>query len=239
MNKKRFLLIVPILLAMAFVGFSCKSNVPTLPNDYISLVTQGNQWNELHSNGSLPPEYQYEHTIINKIGNDTLVNGLTYYKLLTSQDEALAEWIVNGLLREDVNEQKVYYKPKNKPELLLYAFNVRVGDVLQTYDYREWAGNLPIAITVNNIDSININNKMYKRIFITSIASDEGGGNYGENNVWIESIGGINGLLNSYLTVSTPGSDGITLSCFYKNNELIYKPNEQQECFVWGSLSNF
>jgi hypothetical protein len=199
----------------------CIREIDTAQNTYIPMIVQGNQWNELHLNISVPPGYQYARTYITKIGNDTVIDGVQYYKLLTASDSLSSDWQANGCIRENAVEQKIYYKPENKPELLLYAFDVHIGDTWETYDYR-FADNF--SVTVTNIDYVNINGTMHKQIFISTTY---------ENNLWIEGIGGLNGLLNSYQAVNPPGSDGISLSCFYKNSELTYKPNETEECFVW------
>jgi hypothetical protein len=205
----------------------CIREIDTAQNTYIPMIVQGNQWNELHLNISVPPEYQYAHTYITKIGNDTVIDGVQYYKLLTASDSLSSDWQANGYIREDVVEQKVYYKTDNEDESLLYAFNVQVGDSFETYSYI--MGKNHVTVVINNIDSVYINTMWHKRIYITSLYDS-----YEEkSHIWIEGIGGTDGLLGSNWAIQWTGSHPPVLSCFFNKGNLIYKPNETEDCFVW------
>jgi hypothetical protein len=234
-NLLTFVIATLLLFAMITTSGCCKCPDPSPDPDtettgYKALVVAGNQWNEFYLNISIPPEYQYARTYITKIGNDTIVDGVQYKRLLAARDSLAENWQANGYIRENVEEQKVYYKPENNEESLLYAFDVQVGDSLETYCYIP--GRMPVTIVINAIDSILINNVWHKEIHITSKSFLY---DYYEetNHVWIEGVGGTDALLYSNWAKSWAGSHPPVLSCFYNNGNLIYKPNEQTECFVW------
>jgi hypothetical protein len=198
-----------------------------------SLLKHGNQWNELAENISLPPEYQYQKTCITRIGTDTVLNSGTYYKLLTARDEHSNIWQENGYIREsiDIKRHKVFYKPAvDEPEILLYDFKAQVGDKIQSYDFQSMTN---VEITVEAIDYISIKGKLRKRMYVRSTALDincicE------ENHIWIESVGNMDGLLQSTVTVRPAGGEQISLLCFLQNNELVYKPENTNggDCFI-------
>jgi hypothetical protein len=228
--KKIFFYIVVALVGM--IGTPCCEYVPEVENElnkpYIPMIVPGNQWNELAENGSLPPQYQYERTYVTTIGKDTLINNIVYYKLLTAQDSLSNIREDNGFIREDTVNQKVYYKPIDKPERLLYDFHVQIGDVLKTYDMAE----SEVLMNVEKIDSVLIGVTWHKRMTVLSIRD-----NY--YYTWIEGIGGFRGLLSG---MSSSGMDGEikSLLCFYQNGYLIYKPTETgiDDCYVWRYVNH-
>ena len=200
---------------------------------YIPMLVQKNQWNELVKNISLSPEYQYERTYITKLGGITDVGGVSYYELKTTRVETADVWETVGYIREDVEQQKVYYKPLEQAEILLYAFDVQAGDVLQSHDifFRE-----PVEVTVrvDSIKTIRIDNMQRKQIYVTA----NGTGDYSTspcNRVWIEGIGNTDGFLQSTRMLPPPGSLQYTLQCFFNDDQLIYKNSETgiEDCFVW------
>jgi len=200
----------------------------------IPLLTEGNQWNELAENQSIPPEYQYQRTYITKTGNDTLINGVNYYKLFTAKDESASIWMENGCIREDVENRKVYYKPDNEPEILLYDFSAQVGDKIQSYDLQYKTN---VEITVEFIDYFFIGGKLRKQMNVRSTALDVNCICF-EDHVWIEGIGNTDGFLQSTTAVHLDGGEQITLQCFFQNEELVYKPENtgSEDCFVWRYL---
>jgi hypothetical protein len=222
-----------ILLFMLFLFAGIKT--VNAQEAYISMIVPGNQWNELAENGSLPPQYQYKRTYITILGNDTIIDGLNYYKLLTAKDALSSVWEVNGYIREDLVNRKVYYKPENHSELLLYDFDIQVGDIIQSYEnqysFKE------VSITVEAIDYILTGNKLRKKITVRSTCFDEDA-TYFEDHVWIEGIGCTNDFLKSTSAFDPDGSEQLSLLCFSQNEELIYKPEETgiEDCFVWRYL---
>ena len=212
----------------------------TLPPEYIPMLVSGNKWNELTENISLPPEYQYQRTYITKIGSDTLINGVSYYKLVTAKDELSSIWLNNGYIREDLETRKVYYKPqKDEQEILLYNFNVldmQVGNEIQSYDIQSKT-NVLLSVGSVEYDYIGGKNRMIATIRSTSL--DVNCICY-EDHIWIEGIGNMDGFLRSTMAIKLNGSDKMSLLCFFQNEELVYKPENTsiEDCFVYKLTSS-
>jgi len=223
------------LLFTLFVCYSTALFGLEPPPEYIPMILPENQWNELAENVSLPPEYQYQRTYITKTGNDTLINGVHYYKLLTAKDELSSIWLNNGYIREDIESRKVYYKPqKDEQEVLLYNFNVfdmRVGNEIQSYDLLSKTN---VLLNVGRVEYNYIGGKYRMTVTLRSTSLDVNCICY-EDHVWIEGIGNTDGFLRSTMAVKPSGSDKISLLCFFQNEELMYKPENTniENCFVY------
>jgi hypothetical protein len=242
-----------ILLCIAAASMACENSQAnggdgTLPNDSVDnssyiprIAMPGNRWNELAKSVSLPPEYQYERTYVTAIGEDTLVDGITYYKVLTAYDSLSNVWEYQGLIREDTAKRRVYYSPPAwqgglLPEVVLYDFQVQVGDTLQFYNsgYESVspAGN-NISGVVESVDSVLVKEIPRKRITIRSEAGER-------VHQWVEGLGDVqNGFLRGNIAMYSPGSNEIRLLCFYQNEGLIYKPTETgvDDCYVWKYIN--
>jgi hypothetical protein len=207
---------------------------------YIPMIVPGNQWNEYGAHYSLPPQYRYKRTYITTIGKDTIIGGLSYYTLLTTKDSLSSIWNLNGCIREDIANRKVYYKPINNPEFLLYDFDVQLGDSMIIHDPQF---TLELLIKVVKIDSILIKDQLHKRIsFLTWYIGEEGPEGPPDTNIWIEGIGGTKDLLQKQTYMAhTGGSEVIKLLCFFHNENLVYKPENElypDDCFVWVEPTN-
>lgn len=228
------------LFLVLFVCYSAMLLGLTPPAEYIPMLVSGNQWNELAENISLPPEYQYQRTYITKIGSDTLINGVSYYKLLMAKDELSSIWLNNGYIREDLEARKVYYKPqKDEQEILLYNFNVldmQVGNGIQSYDIQSKT-NVLLSVGSVEYDYIGGKNRMIATIRSTSL--DVNCICY-EDHIWIEGVGNMDGFLRSTMAIPLDGSDKMSLLCFFQNEELVYKNQKTniEDCFIYKLISS-
>jgi len=235
--KKILLIFLPLLLALAVITTGCNeaeaiennNNDDDVPFEYIPMLLPENQWNEFVENSSIPREYKFYNTYISKIGNDTLINGVNYYKLLTTKDEFSSIWLNNGYIREEIENGKVYYKPENELEILLYDFSAQVGDVIESWDM---LSKEKVLLRVDSVNNILIGSKTRKQIIVSI--------NYNQNYwfgeyVWIEGFGNLSGVFRSTGTARKDGIDQITLLCFFQNSDLVYKPENRRfdDCFVW------
>jgi len=156
-----------------------------------------------------------------------------YKKVFASTDSLASKWVLKGCIREDVSAQKVFYKPVEKEEVLLYSFNVKVNDTIQLFDFRLGAQSVCYN-TIVAIDSVIIDRNLTKRIKISSIRDPA------EINVdfsyWIEGVGGNKGLLTSSLPLLLCGETSVLL-CNYQQGSLKYKSSDEgfNECFIWGT----
>jgi len=239
-----------IILKLVVVFLMLTKSFFSYGNEYIPLLKQGNQWNELVQNFSVHPDGHFQITHITKIGNDTIINGIRYYELLTARDEFSSIWTSNGYIRECIVSRSVYYKPiANESEILLYDFSLQVGDEVLSYDFIFPTRRHNVLIRVEAIDYVLIGEKLRKRmnVRVTDLSRD-----FFRNHVWIEGIGNMDGFLRSTFGTPIAGGGPISLLCFFQNDELIYKNDNVwiynpedidifEDCFAWwirGSQSN-
>ncbi|MDR1739734.1 MAG: hypothetical protein LBR45_03145 [Bacteroidales bacterium] len=207
--------------------------IPAIENEYTPLLKPENQWNEVFKNISLSPEYQYQKTSITKIGDDTLIDGVSYYKLLTTKDSLASIRLNNGYIREEAESRKVYYRHANNPEVLLYDFSLKVGDTIQSYDF---LNKRDVIIEVKSISEVLVGSKLLKQINVSSRYLNVENGNAGnQEHTWIEGIGNIDGFLRGTVANYSPGGEQVFLLCFFQNEKLLYKPEDTGivECFIW------
>jgi len=189
---------------------------------YLSQDSQG--YYNLHG----PMKYWFTNTQI-KIKGDTLLKNIdsnktyTYKKIYIQENQNLI-WKLNGFLREDTVQRKVYaYDKINFVDGLIYDFSMKENDVdslCNTYNYA-W-GNFSLYYAISR-DSIIIEGK--KRLRITF-----------NNDVWVEGIGSLLGLTNSahFLSTSTP-----VLLCYFENNKQVYHDSSFTDCFyTYGSITD-
>ena len=70
-----------------------------------------------------------------KFEGDTIINDLEYKKVLQADDSIHSDWYINGFIREEVANQKVYLYDKYRDEnMLLYDFSLETGDSILTGD---------------------------------------------------------------------------------------------------------
>ena len=135
---------------------------------------------------------------------DTLLNELTYKKLF------IGDHNYYGCIRENENKfyaELVFYEPQELGEILLYDFSVSVGDTIISNTTEGILSHSPI---ITEIDTIELENNEKRKLFFLN----------GGEDIWIEGIGSIYGLLFpafSYVTNYTTTH----LVCF-KQNEVVY-----------------
>ena len=196
-------------------------------NDYIPMIVPGNQCNELVTTETGGEPAYNIFTSIYKIGEDSIVNGITYKKV---QGSAM-------LLREDINEKRVYRKDGLHPEYIAYDFSLKKGNILKT---KMFYGGIfdelsDVDIYVIDIDSIEINLIYHKRYYISiRPSSDQNIEVEFHDRIWIEGIGCLNGFELS--TVPSLMGSSQELLCFYQNNELVYKPKVNSLCYYSSSI---
>ncbi len=138
-----------------------------------------------------------------KLISDTIISGIKYFKLYSSND--LNNWKIKALLNEDSTDQKIFCDGT-----LIYDFKLKIRDTIIINVFE---------LVVDTIDSIRIGSNNYKRIRLN---------NYFFKRIdWIEGIGASIGpisIMNRFGDMCQ--TDYIdTLLCFYNNDTLIYQTN--------------
>lgn len=180
-------------------------------------------WTERMGNGEQPASY-YCYGL--KSG-DTTINAVTYHKLYRSQDTVLSETEFYGGIRE---EAKRVYLITGGTELLIYDFNLNVGDTF----HNSGVGHDGI---VSGIDSVNIAGQFRKRYAFTMAD----GSNMAWSGSWIEGVGnsGIGGLIHVFALQPTCDCATDNL-CFRQDNAWVYHNPEYSSanCISGGTSLN-
>lgn len=163
----------------------------------------------------LPNDYEHVNYSITFSG-DTLINNMTYHKLITPFASLRKGY--RGAIRQDIAAKKVFIVPPTEiSEILLYDFNLQVGDSVKGYIFPN--------DTIESIDSIAVGMSFRKRWKI----------NNGYNVYIIEGIGSTYGLLEPSPMYCTDCPE-FQLNCYSENNQTIY-PDLQTNCELINSLN--
>lgn len=167
-----------------------------------------------------------------KIYQDTLIDNLSYRKLLLSTDTLFSNVSFLGGIREDSSRIYLgnsYYHTK---EVLLYDFNLDNGDTLTIH--RIININSPtitsVKAKIDSVNRINIGGHTKKRLYIEYECDLSG---YTENDIWIEDIGSIkNGFLNESCNCLTGCYSKTYLTCYFEDNILVWRDSTFDNCYI-------
>ena len=128
---------------------------------YQAMVVEGYSWNVVSSYLQMFPDTKKYSTQKQLIEGDSVVDGIVYKKLWWFSDANSDEKSLVVLLREDIEEQKVFAYDKGV-EVLLYDLGVEVGDTIKVlgdlsdlvYDFYSTIIKENISLVVDNIDFI-------------------------------------------------------------------------------------
>jgi hypothetical protein len=163
------------------------------------------------------PGYPYEgffHTY-DTTSPDTVYNGNVYQKLLTTYSNNFIIWGTGygGALRDNGLGQVYYWAPGEPDPVLLYDFDVQVGDTVEDV-YSIWTQD----VRVYSVDQTIVNGTQRKRIGLECLDQPGFIGAY-----WIQGIGGIGGL---FRTTACPSVSGIgALVCMTVNDTILWGAN--------------
>ena len=159
-----------------------------------------------------------DYTFSYSIGGDTVINNITYHKMIKSgsihQHCAYSNYVNSwnyfsyyvGAIRQDTALRKVYFaNPSTTSEIVFYDFSANVGDTLSMFD---------MCTVVTSIDSILIGNNYRKRF------------NFGSSGYSaIEGIGTTTGFFEPVCPFEYFG----TLVCFAQDGHTLY-PDTTTNC---------
>ena len=101
---------------------------------YQPMVIEGYSWNVVSSYWSIFPDITTYNTIKQKIEGDSIIDGVTYKKLWEHLDANSETRYLLALIREDIEEQKIFAYNKGA-EVLLYDLGVEIGDTIKVWSY--------------------------------------------------------------------------------------------------------
>lgn len=230
------------LMLVMVVGVLWAQQVRTFP-------TQNALWTEMHYT---PEPYELGnnrifHSFALRSG-DTLIGSKTYHKLYHSFDTSHSSSTLCGALREE--NRKVYYYSINpitfpKPthatmtiaantEVLLYDFNLRLGDTVRASDgYRFLGGTSELFVA--SADSMLVG-LQYKKRYTFGVPAYGGGITPMDWAVWVEGVGHLRGLL--YPTGPRPANAlWNDLMCHRSGGEWLYHHAQYTNCAVQNSFT--
>jgi len=145
---------------------------------------------------------------------DTVINGNIYQKIYRKYIEIPNHWVypyakynevfLHTLLREDIENKKVYSLSSVNKEDLLYDFSLNIGDKMP----------MDTTYQVSQIDSIDTRSGKHKRFTFNN--------RNGRQIFWYEGIGNPANTFDSFSRLST-SSEYVQLFCMYQNDSTIYE----------------
>ena len=219
------------LLALLILAFPLISQA----QEYHPFPTENTVWAEYFypGGGDYPNVYHY----FSLKNGDTIIDDHSYHKLYFSYDTIFTEDKLCGGLREE-NKRVYYYSADsltclNYPihtntEILLYDFNLQIGDTISNEEFRiRGGGNL----VVKQLDRILID-QGYRKIYTFGYDN-----HIFEESQWVEGIGCLKGLLADIGPIPTNDlySD---LVCFIQDNKILYHNDLYSQCYNMNPTNN-
>lgn len=155
---------------------------------------------------------------------DTVVNNHKCHKYY---EKVTGDTNFQGLVRDTLGKIFFGYIFLDFEEILIYDFNAKVGDTLESYNnYYQYFNYVPV---INKIDTIELlDGESAKRFYV------------GGQDIWIEGVGSVHGFLHPIY----PYISGYTsyLVCFQRNSILHYKnisalPPYTDPCPITNSIN--
>ena len=159
-----------------------------------------------------------------KFEGDTLIDNKTYLKVFESSDSLQQNWEIEGFIYEDTILNTVFFRDFTDNEGLIYDFSIDIGDSIYIDNY--YMGFTDALLICNEIDSIEINGTYKTRYYFFH--------NYPNpyiDDIWIEDIGSMDGILNSGMGASCFVGGFRDLLCYSENDTLIYQNPIYDECY--------
>lgn len=199
--------------AYFFALFTALCGLPAAAQ-FDALPDSNAAWTETFWIGPGYPYEGYFHTY-DTTSPDTVYNGEVYQKLLTAYSNNFIVWGTGygGAVRDNGLGQVYYWAPGEPDPVLLYDFDVQVGDTVEDV-YSLWQQD----VRVYSVDQITVNGTQRKRIGLECLDQPGFIGAY-----WIQGIGGNGGLVR---TTACPSVSGIgALVCMTVNDTVQWGAN--------------
>jgi len=157
-----------------------------------------------------------------KPGQDTVINGESYTNLRYSQDETQNIWYDYGGFIRETPEGKVYFMRIGLPEGLIYDFGAQIGDTVVVLNQELIPE--PIHFVVISEDSLLLEDGWHRMM----VLEDEA---FPGEEVWIEGVGSISGLVKSGLNAFGSTCGDFDLLCSSDDAIAIYMNPEYPTCW--------
>ncbi len=138
------------------------------------------------------------------------------FKLMKSTDANHENWVDAGYMYS-YNGKVYYFRNAGDERVLLYDFTLEEGDEF-------YVDALQTNLVVDSVGSMMVGNRQRKTLYLSAM---------GQQVVWCEGIGSLNGLLNNYGSIGIVGGSE-ELLCVQNNDETIYHNPRHDECYISG-----
>ena len=138
------------------------------------------------------------------------------FKLMKSTDENHTYWVDAGYMRF-YNGKAYYFRNAGDEPVLLYDFTLEEGDEF-------YVDALQTNLVVDSVGRMMVGDRQRKTLYLSAM---------GQQVVWCEGIGSLNGLLNNYGNIGITGGSE-ELLCIQNNDEIIYHNPHYDECYISG-----
>lgn len=136
------------------------------------------------------------------------------FKLMKSTDENHTYWVDAGYMYS-YNGKVYYFRNADDEHVLLYDFTLEEGDEF-------YVDALQTNLVVDSVGSMMVGNRQRKTLYLSAM---------GQQVVWCEGIGSLNGLLNNYGNIGIIGGSE-ELLCVQNNDETLYHNPRHDECYI-------
>ena len=165
-----------------------------------------------------------------RFGSDTVINSVTYKKVLRSLEEFPATWSSYGFIREEPGKRVFYKGTAADPEKLLYDLSLGLDDSVQVFGLSTFNNIIyfdTIIYHVTGIDSLEVGAgyKYRLRLSVRDYA-----GQLVELEQWTDSMGSMSGMLHNRPMLV--GYDSYNLLCYSRNGELQYRHEGMTTCYL-------
>lgn len=211
------------LLTAAFLIIS----LPVFCQGSYQVTDTSKVWNTLSYGVATEGFYVCGGTTSCKMGEEVNIGDDLYFEVLESEDSLQLDWNTTGYLREDTVNHVVYYARSVDEVGLIYDFNIDVGDTVNIFNYHILQG-FDATLICFDIDTVTIFDHPRKRYsFYENYIDPEN-----PDEVWIEGIGSLYGVLNSGIGGSGFVGGGFDLLCCSQNDSMIYMYSYWDSCYI-------
>jgi len=215
---------IKVLLSFVFIATlflvctaQCKKESSN-KSDYLNLISDSKQWFVTYHLNSCP-YYNCTYTEVFSVGNDTVINGLSYRNIfVTTGTDVPQETVLYGQVRE-TDDKKVYLLIKGT-EKLYYDFNIQVFDTISNWQ----------LIKIDTIELYGQNRLKYE---FNSICMSY-------KTYWIEGIGDTRGLFYEDgfqclgdVVAEEMGGSAYELNCVEEMEVSIYSSGLYDDCWIY------
>lgn len=212
---------------------------------YQPMTIDGYRWNIVYFDGDDGDNITKYTTRAEFIDGDSVINGVVYKKLWEANSLNLSSRNLLALVREDIQEQKIFAY-NTQSEVLLYDLGVKIGDTIKVMDlaYLDFNSKLEepfYHLVVDNIDTIT--DKTYgllKQITYSNVDT-----NHGKRTMTIcERYGSLTGWSTTPFSLIVGSSRGKMICAFDENGDVVFKQKytikgygEVKDCYINAEIN--